>query len=319
MPIIAIPYVQMPAEQNPNTKGRRSDTYLVSSFVTLASLRRWNPSLDLVFVTPEGPDAAWVAMFQSVGARIEHVPFSHEPPAGFASTFLGSLYLLDVINGLDSDYLTVVDPDVFCISSLGKMWESGFSLTALNIDSPREVGINGLSPRQADEVHEALGERRTVDYHYGGEFYGIPRAARKVISERVERAWTISTDRWAQGLPYFTTEEHIMNFALAGSPIVDAHDVIRRIWTAHSFRTVDGDEDNLLLWHLPSEKERGFRRVFTAAVDPGSWFWTADADEFKRRAARAFGLRNRPPLRWGLDLAGSTMRSMMDLTRGNAK
>jgi len=310
MPTIAIPYVPMPAEQNPNTSGRGLDTYLVSSFVTLASLRRWNPNLDLRFVTTEGPEPVWRARLEGIGVEVEHVPFEHRPPEGFAKTFLGSLYLLDVLAKVDADYLIVIDPDVFCVGSLGDIARESGSVRALNIPSPREKKINGLSPMEADDIHLSLGESREVNFHFGGEFYGIPRGLREQIMARVDHAWSITLNRWEQGLTYFTTEEHVLNFALAKTPVDSADDVIQRIWTAHSFRTVSGRERNLLLWHLPAEKERGFRKLYPAALDDASWFWKSGRSDFVRRAGRTFGLHGRGPLRLLLDLGGSAARSV---------
>jgi len=315
MPTIAIPYVPMPSAQNPNTKSRSADTYLVSSVVTMASLRRWNPDVQLRFVTTERPREPWRGLLEKIGVQIQYTPFAHLPPSGFAKTFLGSLYLLDVLANVDDDYLAIVDPDVFCVGSLSHVISPSAAVQALPVPSPREIKINGLSPREADAIHLGLGEPREVNFHYGGEFYGIPRSSRDHILGRVDQAWSYSLDLWERGRPHFTTEEHILNFALADSPVTPADTFIRRIWTAHSFRTVSGNEHNLLLWHLPSEKERGFRRLYPSVLDGDSWFWQSGHAEFVRRSGRAFGLHNRGPIRLALDITGSAARAIHDARR----
>lgn len=300
----------MPAAQNPNTKRSRTDTYLVSSLVTFASMRRWNPEVELQFVTTIEPAFPWRNRFESIGVEIRHVPFNHLPPQGFAKTFLGSLYLLDVLESSDSEYLAIVDPDVFCVGPLGAVINASAPLRALNISSPRGVRINGLAPEEADEIHLGLGEFRVVDFHYGGEFYGIPKSMKGHVQSRVDRAWANTLDRWSQGLTYFTTEEHVLNFAFADSEVSPAEDFIQRIWTAHSFRTVSGQENDLLLWHLPAEKDRGFRRLYRAVLDVDSWFWTCEQSEFQRHSGRAFGFHGRGPIRFALDLAGAAFRAI---------
>lgn len=310
MTVIAIPYVPMPTDQNPNVKSGRSDTYMISSYVTLSSLRRWNPFLDLRFVSDRTPSAEWLEKFESINVASQVLPFEHLPPKGFANKFLGSLYLLDVLGKIEADYLCVIDPDVFCIRSLDGALRDVSKVRVLNIPSPRDLRINGLAPLEADVIHGALGEPRVVDYHYGGEFYGIPSGARSRLLTRIEKAWEHSLDAWSRGQPYFTTEEHVLNFALAESDVQDAQSFIRRIWTAHSYRTVVGDEQSLALWHLPSEKERGFRRLFEPASDRESWFWQASSTEFIQRAGTAFGLHDRDVLRLGLDIAGRVKRTL---------
>ncbi|WJS89637.1 hypothetical protein [Microbacterium testaceum] len=208
--------------------------------------------------------------------------------------------------------MAIVDPDVFCVGALDDVLSPPGAIQALPVPSPRGTKINGLSPREADEIHLGLGEPREVDFHYGGEFYGIPQSSKDHIMDRVDQAWLYSLDLWKRGRPHFTTEEHILNFALADAPVTPADTFVRRIWTAHSFRTVSGDEHDLLLWHLPAEKDRGFRRLYPSVVDVDSWFWRSDHADFVRRSGRAFGLHSRGPFRMALDIAGSAARAIND-------
>jgi hypothetical protein len=150
-----------------------------------------------------------------------------------------------------------------------------------------------------------------VDFHFGGEFYGVPADIRDELLARVSFAWDHAVGAWSQGRPYFTTEEHILNFALATLDVKDAGSFVRRIWTAYGYRTVRGDEQSLLLWHLPSEKERGFRRLLGPALDTASWFWNAGETEFVRRSSKAFSISARSPMRLLMDTAGRVRRRYM--------
>ena len=78
-----------------------------------------------------------------------------------------------------------------------------------------------------------------------------------------------------------------MNFAIRGVPTRSARDDIRRIWTTSGYRTVDGHEGELTLWHLPGEKRRGFLHIFDVLMDESSWFWTSDRPTFSALTARA--------------------------------
>ncbi|SDP36256.1 hypothetical protein SAMN04487788_3172 [Microbacterium testaceum StLB037] len=275
-----------------------------ASVVALASCQRWNPAWDRVFVTSEDPGVEWRAEFASVGARVEVIPFAHTPPVGFAPTFAGSLYLLDAVDQIAlSDYLLLIDPDVLCVGDLSGLLREQGAIAALPLPYGDDHDINRLSRTEAARIHDALGEPRTSVSHYGGEFYGIPSSLRRAVIERAATAWRSALDRYERGLSYFTTEEHIMGFALEGLPTRASTDIVNRIWTAHRFRSVTGNEAALALWHLPAEKERAFAEMHAAVIDRGSWFWTLPQESFVERAGRVAGLHHRKPSRLLKDIA----------------
>lgn len=312
MPVVGIPYAPMPASQSPNisTHSRADDVYMRSSFVALASFTRWNPDWDCVLFTSEQPSAFWAEKFSSIGVdRIIVEPFKHFPPSGFAPTFAGALYLLDAVDTLaKDDYLLLIDPDVIAVASVNAILEDTASVAALALHHRPEDDINRLTLAGASRIHASLGEPRESVVHYGGEFYGIPAALRGLLQQRVDAAWEESLRGFAEGREFFTTEEHVMSFALAGMPVRESSDIIRRIWTSHSFRTVNGQEANLAMWHLPAEKERSIAVAYEAAIDPMSWFWTDSDAAFKDRFGRLAGMSHRSTLRYLQDTAGRGKR-----------
>lgn len=309
MTTVAIPFAPMPREQNPNVSASAgTDIYLKGAYVTFASIMRWNPSYDLIFATNISPSEEWVKTFESIGVEIQLIPFQHMPPAGFAEKFLGALYLLDVIQVIDDEYLILLDPDMVCVGSLEALTERRDSVSAIEIPSHPDVRINGLSPSEARIIHHALGGKDQIPVHYGGEMYGIPKETMPILRERLESAWESSIENWGLGIPYFTTEEHMMSFALAGMKVYEASSVVKRIWTAHSYRTVDGTENLLSLWHLPAEKERALVELYSLAVDPHSWFATASREKFIHQVGVTCGLHNRKAGRLALDMAGKLKR-----------
>ncbi|WP_323986583.1 hypothetical protein [Microbacterium plantarum] len=311
---VAIPFAPMPAEQNPNVKRSSStDVYFCAAFVAFASFRRWNPETDLVLVTNSTPSPRWISEFANIGVSVRFEPFDHLPPTGFSDRFLGSLYLLDALR-LDAEYLLLVDPDVLCVDTVAPLLMHHDAVSAISIPSPPTVAINGLRPRDAQRI---LGRLDVDQYaaintprHLGGELYGIPRSRIAEVRNRVEIAWSEALRAWAAGEPHFRTEEHVMTYALAGVPVHEASDHVRRIWTAHSHRTVYGDEDTLSIWHLPSEKDRGFKRLYKAAANPQSWFWQGERRTFVDTSARLLGVRRRHPLRLILDAVAHALRSL---------
>jgi hypothetical protein len=297
----------MPAAQNPNIKrtARSDDVYMRSAFVALASFGRWNEEWERVLLTTDPVGPAWANEFDRIGARVEVRPFEHAPPAGFAPTFAGSLYLLDAVANFRPDqYLLLIDPDVLTVSAIPPSLAMDGRVAALEIPHSPSDDINRLTLAEAADIHRALGRAVEAVTHYGGEFYGLPVATRNELRSLVHRAWTSALDRQRAGLPYFTTEEHVMSFALADQDVRESSDVVQRVWTAHGYRTVTGREAELALWHLPAEKERAFAVLYDLAVDPQSWFWRAGQREFLEKSARVAGLSNRSFLRLLKDAAG---------------
>lgn len=315
MTTVAIPFVRIDASQNPNLELRigedPAEPYFKAMTVAFASLRRWQPNVKLEFISNAEPPSAHRNNFDRLGVLCKRVPFMHNPPSGFADHFVGSLYLLDALRSLTAEQNILIDPDVLCVDGLDAMLDDlGTSVGVLTMNFPPDKDINGISRRQAGELHGLLGEPEVSPVHFGGEVYVIPKLYLEQIRERCDQAWKLTLDRHSLGLPKFTTEEHILSFALRALPRKDLDGHVRRIWTAHRYRVVNGDESKLTLWHLPAEKDRGFEALFPIVLDDRSWFWHADRDEFIKRAGRAMGLHHRSFPRWAKDCLGYAIRVM---------
>lgn len=309
MTTVAIPFVRIDASQNPNLviRGGRdpAEPYFKSMTVAFASLRRWNPDATLEFISNAEPPAVYQDHFDRLGVQTRIVPFGHRPPEGFARRFTASLYLLDALGSLSAEETLIVDPDVLCVRPLGRMLEQvNGRVGALRMDFPDYEDINGITRVQAGELHGALGEPADSPEHFGGEAYVIPRRHLPAILERSENAWDLTLKRHSAGQIKFMTEEHVLSYAVRGLPLQTLNEHVRRIWTTHRYRRVNGKESSLTLWHLPAEKDRGFEAIFPSAVDASSWFWSAGADEFIRSAGRAMGFHDRPLARVAKDTVG---------------
>ena len=311
---VVIPFVRIEASQNPNQRPQRigdpADPYFKSMLVSFASLRRFNDTTQLTLVTNAPPPTPYAEQLSELGVQICLVPFAHRPPPGFSEKFTASLFLLDALDHLTAETTVLIDPDVLCIRPLDNMLSYAHgSVGVLQVDSTPDENINGLTRRQAGELHALLGEPQDCPVHYGGEFYVIPIRHLETLQVRCRAAWALALDRHALGRSKFWTEEHVLGFALRGVPVSELADFVRRIWTAHSFRQVDGTERDLTLWHLPAEKDRGFASTFLAATDRNSWFWTVSDDAFRDRAGRAMGLHKRNFTRFALGVAGHAVRN----------
>lgn len=313
---VAIPFVRVDASQNPNISVERNadpaEPYLRTMTVAFASIRRWNSDANLELISNSAPPAQYKDMFDALGVQTRIVPFDHRPPEGFADRFTASLYLLDALASLTETTL-MIDPDILCIRNLEPMvTRSAGRVGALRMDFPVTEDINGLTRRQAGVLHELLGEPAPAPLHYGGEAYLIPVEYREALVNRVERAWALTLSQHHAGKPKFTTEEHILSFALRSFDVNNMERDVRRIWTTHRYRTVDKTESDLTLWHLPAEKDRGFLALFPHVADRDSWFWLAPPEQFAFNAGRAMGFHGRPFSRVALDTIGKNVRRFED-------
>lgn len=309
MTTVAIPFVRTAASQNPNLRVKGGadpvEPYMRAMTVAFASVRRWNPDVELQLISNAAPAENHQRELARLGVEYRQVPFAHRPPAGFTARFEASLFMLDALGSLRAGTTLLMDPDVLCVNSMeGLLTDVADHAAALDMQFPEDEDINGLTRSQAAALHAELGEPITLPPHYGGEAYVIPLALAQTITARCESAWNLALSRHDAGLTKFTTEEHILSYALRGVPLKTLNGHIRRIWTTHAYRQVDGVEDQLTLWHLPAEKNRGFSALYAPAVDLESWFWHADHREFLDRCGRAMGFHHRSLLRFAKDFAG---------------
>jgi len=277
--------------------------YWRSLVVAFASVRRFHPTAELVLVTTDRvPTESFAMELAALEVTVLKREFRWRPPEGFTESFGASLYTLDAIEALaDRARLVLLDPDVVC---LGPMVELE-PLAALEIRYDVDRVVNGLSRAQAQCLHAALGEPRDPPpKHFGGEVYVVSSAYTDALLERARSAWAFGLEQWRAGRPCFVTEEHLLSYALLGiGPLHELNGMAGRIWTARRYRSVPDDLEEMILWHLPGEKDRGLPRLHRLARDPESRFWSTDAAGFRRLVGGRAGLPRRSLPRWVQDTA----------------
>ncbi|MFC7305774.1 hypothetical protein ACFQVC_16290 [Streptomyces monticola] len=286
----------------------RAEMYYRALSVTLASVRRWHPGLRTVLVTDTEPPP-YVREF----AEVRFTAFRHRPPEGFVTEPMrGCLYTLDALDALAGDDTLLVDPDVLCTAPLdGLFARAGDKLGAYPLEVAPEHDIYGQTRAGAAVLHQLLGTDGALPpLHYGGECYWIPAGRAPELRHATDRAWRLSLSRHARGETWLPTEEHLLGYGLNTRPVVDLSPYVRRVWTASRYRTVDGSEHTLPLWHLPAEKNRGFQTLYAAVVDRSSWFWSTRRAEFVARAGRVLSVTGRTPGKLVRDGLGQAVQLM---------
>lgn len=255
---------------------------------------------------PTDPAIRQVLDDTRVGFR--DVPFDHRPPDGWFDRFTGSLYLLDALaDAVDraptSARVMVVDPDCVWVRDPAPM------LAALDADpatvlayeitySPGQPAL-GLTQEQMSRLFRDVGDAPVPDRapYAGGEFLLGTRDRLAQLVEHAEAIWQDSLRRFADGGPLkVNTEEHVLSYALGqlGWTGGTANPFMRRLWTqSPPNRNVQGDEEDLVLWHALTEKHRGLQELFDD-VRAGHPALAAPGPTYRRHLARRLRVHLHP-------------------------
>jgi hypothetical protein len=284
--------------------------------VSFASVRRWNEYLPLLFVTDGETPQPYSSALRALEVETETVTFEHRPPAEFGQTHIASLYSLDALRSLSTGghgQVILLDPDVLCRGDLSPLLaETKNSVGALPC---------GVISANATQLHlsldETLGPGRSTFYE--GACYVVDAIHFPVLLAQADRAWQLSLTNFPAGLKYFATEQDVLNFALRSVPVVSIRPYISTIWTTRTHRTVPPDVERLPLWHLPSEKDRAFARLFEPATDSSSWFWTANGEKYAEMIRRVTQIPRRSPVRWTCDTGARLVRRLQSAMKLNVQ
>lgn len=316
---LAIAFTPAPASDSRNlrrgSQADPADVYYRAIELAFRTYRRWSHEARLSLVSDTAPPSSWRRQFDSIGVEWLDVAFSSRPPVELAKTFQASLYSLDAIDALaataasDDEPILLLDPDCLAVKDLTPLVRRATErVCAYPLPFPPDYVANGLTGYEAAELHTRLDPSLTgIPQYFGGEFYGFTRKLIAPVLSRFPQAMQMSIELAAADAPRFSTEEHFLNYALRAVNVDRVDDAVRRIWTAPSHRTIEGDENSLTLWHLPSEKDRGFPTALRWARNPGSWFWSPTSD-FEHELGRLVGIGRRPLPRLAYDTVGRGAR-----------
>ncbi|TWE20783.1 hypothetical protein [Kitasatospora atroaurantiaca] len=313
---MAVAFARMPSSQNPLSKGRIGEDAMCAYYrcivVCFASIRRWNPNVDLVLVSADSLPEPFCGQLDRLGVQIVLAHFGHRPPEGLGK-WGGSLFLFDALEKLrgKGGLQIFIDPDVLCVRPLDDLVASLGEAVGVqgerlqDLQKPSSDKFKGYRQTCA-EMYPELGEATLEHGMYGGHFYAVPERWTPLLLERIERAWKLSLVRFEQGRPTFSTEEPIMNYAVRAVPVMEMGSYVRSIPTA-PWRRFLTDPDiirGLTLWHLIHEKDMGFQRMYGCAADPLSWFWRSSPEEFRDKAGAMMSATHQTPQRALLNFCG---------------
>jgi hypothetical protein len=259
-------------------RDRQGDVYWANIAVSGATLRHVaGPDVELVVFAGDEPPADAASLLQAAGAEIRALPFARRPPDDFSERYVGSLYVLDTMAALatelaDDDVVLFADPDVVWARSPGPLVDEvrRGGVVAYDLGVPDTVPMCDLTRRQQGEIlGEMTGEGPAGSAgaytHFGGELYGLLGVELRSVVPELDRLWDATLHRYRAGLPRYTVEEHLLNAVLwaRGEQTGRANPHLQRVRTLPApFGTRKRVTPELVAWHLPMEKDKGFLRVF---------------------------------------------------------
>lgn len=236
------------------------------------TFRFYNPQAKLLFFTnlerEQLPDYL-LKLFEKTSTEVVTLPYRCKPPKGWYKAWMNQFYLYDMLQEMGKrmqpdDTLTVSDADCLCRKPLDGLFkqvrEKGSAL--YKREHERGKAINGTSIEQMEAVYEGCyGEKKTLNY-YGGEFIALTGKAVAMVNEEYPVLWRYNTSQ-PEGSPRLHEEAHMFSVLAARIGLCNdtANKYVKRMWTGVYINVVRGDEE-LPVWHLPSEKKTGLRRLF---------------------------------------------------------
>jgi len=219
---------------------------------------------------------------------------SYVDDTAFKNGFPGCLFTLDVIEHLayqknDFSHLILLDSD--CIvrgrldGLLDKLASNEATIYAYEPGYPTNMVANGQSRASLTLALSYFSGQMIVPPVplYGGEFYALSAKSLEKLAMRIAAFWEWMKTHGIQIFGDNLTEEHVMSVVLAqsGNDVHGSSALVKRIWTAAVFSTVNGIESGIPIWHLPSEKKKGLVRLYQHWVDCQGFAGLSN-DDFRR-------------------------------------
>lgn len=220
-------------------------------------------------------------------------------PRDYYGSWNTQFIMLDVLDWLttnvtDDDNIFLLDCDIIFNKPIGpELIEKLNHHRALlySYDHDDDFLINGLTPVELLNISREMSEGFPGDkYIYScGEIVCCKGSEVREICRLARIGFRKSLDRYEKGLKKFNEEAHLLSYVyhLLGYETHTANAFIKRIWTERRIHSnIDGDEDKLVLWHLPAEKRLGFRKAFRRYRRQGEHYQLAISDFAKHYRIR---------------------------------
>lgn len=195
-------------------------------------------------------------------------------PTDYFDRFRNQFFEFSIIDYMaatlhDDDGFLLLDSD--CIFSkpaapLFSMLQKEESAITYVVDLEREYQVHGVTGDDMKSICADWGLELTENpYYCGGEVLLAKGKFLKNVAEHFPALFQNMLERNKKGLPKFNEEAHTLTYYYYKhkANMNGLKPFVQRLWTNRNyFRNVDEQSKNLMIWHLPNEKNTGFARLF---------------------------------------------------------
>jgi hypothetical protein len=256
----------------------------IAAFYATSKLH--NPAAKHVFFTntrlPVIDGMDFVSFFEKLGVQTVTLPITFRLQKDVSDTWGNQFYILDIIRFLAAnplaDHYLVLDSDCVWTKNANlieaALIDKSCLLYTLGVGAyDFTQKINGVTRQEMAQLaaqvfpeipafNSALG----IHYH-GGEVFAATQRACVEINADIDRLWPqrIIANSGASG---FLEEAHFLSiiYKHRGYEPYSANSFIKRMWTGYNYTNITEKDVHLPIWHLPAEKEMGFKKIFSLIV-----------------------------------------------------
>ncbi|MBR0478203.1 MAG: hypothetical protein IJJ24_03815 [Solobacterium sp.] len=212
------------------------------------------------------------AFFRENHIHVVDQELSAQTPRDWYGEWRNQFYVFDILRFMSENAegrIIIFDSDMFFrkdIASLFNEIEAHGAVTYFLGDAD-DVVKNGTSNLDMTMLYEKFyGEKpKGIVRYRGGEFIAVTQDAAKRIVREFEQLWPMNYAQYEKDEVKLTEEAHFLSMIYARFGYDDqiGNQYLRRIWTAAKFDTVQKEDTNLAIWHLPAEKKYGFKALYS--------------------------------------------------------
>jgi hypothetical protein len=266
------------------------EVYWRCVYVFFCTSLRNNPNAHHILFTNTGmlPIIQGISLeteLRRLNVEVTQLPLTFTAPQGYFNSWRNQFYIFDILEYIgksfqDEDCFTILDSDCIWVKSADEAMEciSKYKIAPYKMPFSEHEEIHGLTRIQMKGLfEELLGQTFTIVPDYmGGEWVGATVSYIRKLNLQARELWNLCLERFANGQIKCNEEAHLLSciYYKLGIEGIAANTFIRRIWTVSSIRRdVEITDENLSVWHCPSEKKYGIKRLFDHIIEEESQFW----------------------------------------------
>ena len=206
--------------------------------------------------------------------RIVVIDNQYVMPHGYYHSWRNQFYEFSIIDYMSKeldapDKFLLLDSDCVFSKSVAPMFERTFNMAQTFVAGyDADTPINGLSRKEQTGLISELLHKEFSEYvwYCGGEILFATGGFLKMVAGEFPSIYQWLLDRNKNGLLKFNEEAHTLTYFYYkyDCEIGTLNDCIKQMWTnPHVYRNITENDVNFPIWHLPSEKKRGLKKLYT--------------------------------------------------------